>query len=318
MRRPGSGRRALVTGGAGFIGGHLVEALVDAGWSVAVLDDFSTGREENLARSRGRIDLIRGDVCDADAVAKAIAAAEVVFHHAAVPSVALSIAEPLRTHRVNLEGTVQLLDASRRNGVRRFLFASSAAVYGDGDGRPVSEAAPLSPRSPYGLHKVSGEMYCRQYAMHHGLESVVLRYFNVFGPRQSPEGEYAAVIPRFAFACVKGEAPRIYGDGKQTRDFIHVDDVVRANLLAADARGADGAILNVATGRPTNLLELLETLRDLTGARTEAKHEPAREGDVRFSAAAVARACEVLGFRPQVDLREGLRRLVAGAVAARS
>ncbi len=309
-------RRALVTGGAGFIGGHLAEALVDAGWSVTVLDDFSTGREENLVRLRGRIDLIRGDVCDADAVAQAIEAAEVVFHQAAVASVALSIADPLRTHRVNLEGTLQLLDASRKAGVRRFILASSAAVYGDGDGGPVSEAAPLSPQSPYGLHKMSGEMYCRLYAKHHGLETVALRYFNVFGPRQSPKGEYAAVIPRFVLACVNDEAPCVYGDGEQTRDFIYVDDVVRANLLAADAKAADGEILNVATGRPTNLLQLLETLRDLTGSRTEARHGPAQEGDVRFSVADVARAREVLGFRPQVDLREGLRRIVADTAPA--
>jgi nucleoside-diphosphate-sugar epimerase len=304
-------RCALVTGGAGFIGGHLAERLLAEGWSVRVLDDFSSGRAENLADIAGEVELLRGDVRDADTVAKAVDGVEVVFHHAAVASVPRSIAEPLHTHSVNVDGTLLVLDSARRAGVRRVVYAASASVYGDEPALPSAETLPAQPGSPYALQKYTGELYCRLYAHRYGLETVGLRYFNVYGPRQDPASEYAAVVPRFVSACLAGVAPHVYGDGEQTRDFVCVIDAVRANLLAADAPRAVGSVCNVAAGARTSLNQLLAEIRRQTAARVEAIHDPPRAGDVRDSLASLERSRELLGYAPSVDLREGLRLTVA-------
>lgn len=303
-------RTALVTGGAGFIGGHLVEGLLAEGWRVRVLDDFSSGRDENLAAVAADIDLRRGDIRDPDAVARAVEGVEVVFHEAAVPSVPRSVAEPLRTNSVNIDGTLLVLESARNAGVRRLVYAASSSAYGDTKVLPKVETMPGNPQSPYALQKYSGEVYCRLYAQLYGLETVALRYFNIYGPRQDPTSQYAAVIPNFITACLNGDSPTIHGDGEQTRDFTMVADAVRANLLAADAPGASGSVCNVAAGRRTSLNELLQHIRELTDAKVEAVHGPAREGDVRDSLASLERSRELLGYEPTVELREGLRRTV--------
>jgi UDP-glucose 4-epimerase len=287
-----------------------VEGLVAEGWNVRVLDDFSSGREEHLERIASAIDLVRGDVRDARVVDAAIRGAEVVFHQAAIPSVPLSIAEPVRTQAVNVEGTLRILEAARLVGTRRVVYAASCAVYGDAPELPKRETMAPRPLSPYALQKFTGEIYCKLYAELHGLETVALRYFNVYGPRQDPEGDYAAVIPKFITACLAGAAPRVYGDGEQTRDFVMVEDVVRANLLAADAAQASGTVCNVASGRKTRLNELLDLIRVHTGAEVEARYDPSRPGDVRDSVACLEHARDLLGYVPVVDLTDGLHQTV--------
>ncbi len=304
-------RRALVTGGAGFIGSHLVEALLRAGWRVRVLDDYSSGREANLAAVAGSVEALRGDVRDPADVATAVAGVEVVFHQAAVPSVPRSIAQPVYTHAVNVEGTLRVLEAARRAGVRRVVYAASTAAYGNGPELPKVETMAPDPQSPYALQKYVGELYCRLYADLHGLETVALRYFNVYGPRQDPGSDYAAAIPRFAAAALAGVAPRVHGDGRQTRDFVFVEDVVRANLLAADAPDASGAVCNVGSGRRTSLLELLEEIGRQSGSALVARHGPARDGDVRDSQACLEHAAVLLGYAPSISLSEGLRLTLA-------
>ncbi len=301
------GRTALVTGGSGFIGGHLTEQLCADGWSVRVLDDFSTGREANLAGVAARIEVVQGDIRDEATLAKVVRDVEVVFHQAAVPSVPRSVAETLRTNSVNIEGTLRVLEAARHAGVRRVVYAASSSAYGDTPVLPKVETMPANPLSPYALQKYAGEVYCRLYAQLYGLETVALRYFNVYGPRQDPRSEYAAVIPKFITACLRGESPVIYGDGEQTRDFTMVRDAVRANLLAADAPRASGSVCNVAAGSRTSLNQLFAAIREQTGARSEPRHEKQRGGDVRDSLASLERSRDLLGYQPCVDLREGLR-----------
>jgi len=301
-------RRALVTGGAGFIGSHLADRLLADGWEVRVLDDFSSGREDNLAEAGRRVEILKGDVRDADLLATALAGVEVAFHQAAVPSVPRSIAEPLRTHDVNVNGTLNLLEQARNAGVRRVVYAASSSAYGNTPTLPKIETMPATPMSPYALQKYVGEVYCRLYAELYGLETVALRYFNIFGPRQNPDSEYAAVIPRFLRACLLGERPRIYGDGEQTRDFTFVADAVSANVLAADAPRASRRVMNVGGGGRTSLNALLAAIREVTNSTLEAIHEPGRAGDVRDSLASLDRARDLIGYAPQVDLREGLRR----------
>jgi len=303
-----SARKALVTGGAGFIGSHLVDRLLADGWSVRLLDDFSSGREANLAHLNGSAELLRGDLRDRALLARALAGVEVVFHQAAVPSVPRSVAEPERTNDVNVTGTLGVLEASRTAGVRRVVFASSSSAYGDTPVLPKVETLPPCPLSPYALQKYAGERYCQLYHRLYGLETVALRYFNVFGPRQDPASEYAAVIPRFATACLAGEAPVVYGDGEQTRDFTFVGDAVAANVLAADAAFASGEVVNVAGGRRVSLNELLREISALTGASVAARYQPARAGDVRDSLADLGRARALLGYEPKTDLRSGLAR----------
>lgn len=305
------GLSALVTGGAGFIGGHLVEALLESGCRVRVLDDFATGREQNLAGCRDRIELLRGDVRDAAAVARAVEGVDWVFHQAALPSVPRSVREPLLTHEVNVGGTLQILEASRRAGVRRVVYAASSSAYGNTPELPKRETMPATPLSPYALQKYSGEVYCRLYTELYGLETVALRYFNVYGPRQDPRSEYAAVIPRFIEACLAGKPARIHGDGGQTRDFTFVADAVRANLLAAASEKAPGQVMNVAGGRRISILELWRAVCREVGRELDPVHEPGRAGDVRDSLADLSRASELMGYAPTVDLQEGLRRTLA-------
>lgn len=305
-----SARLALVTGGAGFIGSHLAQGLLGEGWRVRVLDDFSSGREENLEPFRSRLEVLRGSCTDPDAVAAAVEGAEVVFHQAAVPSVPRSVAEPLRTNQVNVHGTLVVLESARCAGVRRLVYAASSSAYGDTEELPKRESMPARPRSPYALQKYAGEVYCRLYHELYGLETLALRYFNVFGPRQDPKSQYAAVIPLFATACLRGERPRIFGDGEQTRDFTYVEDVVRANLLAAAAPAARGEVVNVARGERTSLNRLLAMIQGIVGSDVEAVHEAPREGDVRDSLADLGRTRELLGYQPLVALEEGLRRTV--------
>ena len=305
-----AGARALVTGGAGFIGSHLVDRLLAEGHEVCVLDDFSSGRETNLEHAKSKIELIRGSICDGDSVARAMKGCAVVFHEAAVPSVPRSVAEPLRTNAANLDGTLLVLETARRMGVGRVVFAASSSAYGDTETLPKVESMPATPLSPYALQKYAGEVYCRLYHELYGLETVALRYFNVFGPRQNPESEYAAVIPRFIRACLRGESPRIYGDGEQSRDFTFVSDAVEANLLAARAPRAAGHVINVAGGRRTSLNQLFAAIRLQTGAKVEAIHEKARVGDVRHSFASLDRAQELLGYAPAVELNLGLAKTI--------
>jgi nucleoside-diphosphate-sugar epimerase len=301
------GRRALVTGGAGFIGGHLVARLVSDGWKVRVLDDFSTGKPDNLAESIGQVEVLRGDVREPADLARAVEGVEVVFHEAAVPSVPRSISDPWLTHSVNVDGTLRVLEAARHAGVRRVVYAASSSAYGDTEELPKVETMMPHMLSPYALQKHCGEVYCRLYTELYGLETVALRYFNVFGPRQDPESEYAAVIPRFACAALAGEPCHIYGDGEQTRDFTFVADTVQANLLAADAPEASGSVMNVASAKQISLNALWTSICEIVGIEVEPVYEPGRAGDVRDSLADLGRARKLLGFEPEFDLAEGLR-----------
>jgi len=275
-----------------------------------VLDDFSSGTEENLEDRRDRIELIRGNVCDRETVLRAVDGVEVVFHEAAIASVPRSVAEPIRTHEINGGGTLQMLECAREAGVRRVVFAASSAAYGNSEALPKREAMKPEPLSPYALQKVLGEQYCHLYTALYGLETVALRYFNVFGPRQDPKSEYAAVIPKFICAALAEERPTIYGDGEQTRDFVFVGDVARANLLAADAERAPGSVINIAAGRSTTLNELWEGIRDSVGCPLDPVYVEERAGDVRNSVADLGLARELLCYEPAVGLREGLRQTV--------
>jgi UDP-N-acetylglucosamine/UDP-N-acetyl-alpha-D-glucosaminouronate 4-epimerase len=300
----------LVTGGAGFIGSHLAEALVRKGHRVRVLDDFSSGRHENLRHLAGDVKVMEGDCADPRAAARAVKGVEVVYHEAAQPSVARSVAEPLGSHRANATGTLTLLEAARQAGVRRFLYAGSSSVYGELPGLPKRETMETRPLSPYGVGKLIGEHYLRIYAHLHGMETLTLRYFNVFGPRQDASSPYSGVISLFITALLGGKVPVIYGDGKQTRDFTYVDNVVDANLRALTARGLRGQSVNVATGRRVTLLALLRGVARAAGRPARAKHAPARPGDIRHSVADFAQARKLLGYRVVCGFEEGLARTV--------
>lgn len=302
--------KALVTGGAGFIGSHLVERLVREGWQVRVLDDFSSGAYANLSEKilGGMVEVIEGDVRDVDTCYTACRDVECVFHLAAISSVASSIAAPLSTHDINLGGTLNILCAARDMHVRRLVFSSSASVYGNADVIPTSESQPIAPQSPYASSKACAEYYCRNFFDLHGLEAVVLRYFNVFGPRQSANSGYAAVIPLFVQAAVTGRTPVIYGDGLQTRDFVYVETVAEANFLAATMPNAAGKSFNVAGGQGISLLDLLDALSRITGKDLEPEFHPARPGEVRHSRADISFARETLHFQPRISLSEGLMR----------
>ncbi len=300
----------LVTGGAGFIGSHLVRELVQRGERVRVLDDFSTGRRENLLKVLDQIDLVEGSLTDPQAVERAVRGVTFILHQGARPSVPRSIQDPLGTHEANATGTLNLLASARRAGVSRVVYASSSSVYGDTPALPKEEGMLLEPRSPYATSKLAGELYCQVFYRAYGLETVVLRYFNVFGPRQDPSSEYAAVIPKFITAILAGQAPSIFGDGKQSRDFTYVRDVVEANLRALMAPRAAGAAINVASGERHTLLQLVGLLNDVLGTHFEPVFAPARHGDVRHSQASTLKARELLTFEPTVSLREGLERTV--------
>jgi nucleoside-diphosphate-sugar epimerase len=304
-------RIALVTGGAGFIGSHLVDGLLEAGWSVRVIDDLSSGCERNLERALERIEFTRGDIRDTNTLGRIMNGVEVVFHQAAIASVPRSIAMPVLSNSVNVDGTVQVLETARQSGVRRVVYAASSAVYGNSEALPKVETLPPTPLSPYALQKYAGEEYCRLYSELCGVETVSLRYFNIFGPRQDPNSDYAAVIPCFVSAAVEGKRPVIYGDGEQTRDFIYVENAVKANLLAADAKRASGRVINIAAGRNTSLNVLWNIIRGIVGCDLEARHAAPRDGDVRDSLADLTLASELLGYAPDVDLDEGLSRTIA-------
>jgi UDP-glucose 4-epimerase len=298
----------LVTGGAGFIGSHLVEALAGRGHHVRVLDNFSTGHAANLARVRGEVEVVRGDLTDFAAVQEVMDGVEVVFHQGALASVPRSVANPLATHRACVDGTLNVLLAARQAQVRRVVYAASSSAYGDAGRLPRREADPTNPLSPYAVAKLAGEQYCAAFSQVYGLETVRLRYFNVYGPRQSPDSPYAAVIPLFFRALRQGRSPLIHGDGGQSRDFTFVADVVQANLLAAEAPGVSGKVYNIACGRRTTLLELVARINELLGTRVEPEHAGPRPGDVRHSQADITRAQADLGYRPRFHVPEGLRR----------
>jgi len=309
----------LVTGGAGFIGTHLVGELVSRSDEVRVLDNFVTGLRRNLDPFSGRIQLYEGNVDDAALVARAIQGVDYVLHQAALGSVPRSVDDPSATHAANLSGTLVLLDAARKARVRRFVYASSSSVYGDSAQLPKVETMPALPLSPYAVTKLGGELYCRVFHQIYGLETVSLRYFNVFGPGQRPDSEYAAVLPRFMAAARQGEAPVIYGDGRQSRDFTFVENVIQANLLSCTApSSAAGQAFNIACGESFTLLDLLREMESLSGIKLEPRFEAARKGDVKDSLAGIQKAKDLLAYRPAISFREGLRRtlLAAGLLRA--
>ena len=302
----------LVTGGAGFIGSNLVAALVADGSSVRVLDDLSTGSMANLGEVSEDVEVMVGDVRAPDQVRRALDGSEVVYHLAALPRVARSVADPFGTHLVNVNGTLNILVAARDAGVRRVVFASSSSVYGDTPTLPKHEDMAPRPQSPYAASKVAGEGYCRAFSNVFGMQAVSLRFFNVFGPRQDPSGEYATAVPRFISRLLAGERPTIFGDGKQSRDFTHIDNVIRACRLAAEAsRDIAGEAINVGCGERTSLLELIDMMNDIIGTSIEPVFAEPRPGDVRDTEASVEKARELLGYTPAVGLREGLERTVA-------
>lgn len=296
----------LVTGGAGFIGSHLAERLADLGHEVRILDNFTTGRRENIEHLAGRVDVIEGDIRDADAAARAVAGADTVFHLAALASVPRSVDDPVTSNDVNVNGTLSMLIASRNASVRRFVYSSSSSVYGDTPELPKREDMPARPMSPYAVGKLAGEYYTRTFYGLYGLETVCLRYFNVFGPRQDPTSQYAAVVPIFTSRLLAGQAPTIYGDGEQSRDFTYVSSVVDANVLASEKTGAEGGVFNIARGHTITVNELYDRLQGLTGTTIDAVYEEARPGDVKHSFADIEQARRALGFSPDVGLEEGL------------
>jgi nucleoside-diphosphate-sugar epimerase len=302
---------ALVTGGAGFIGSHIAAALSASGARVRVLDDLSTGHRENLDEIGGDIDFIEGSVADEDVLQKALDGVEVVFHEAAIPSVPRSVEAPRQTHIASVDGTFSLLLAARDQGVRRVVYAASSSAYGDQPTLPKAEQMLPDPLSPYAVAKLVGEYYCQVFTRVYGLETVSLRYFNVFGPRQDPSSQYSGVVSRFISSLLGDEQPVIFGDGEQSRDFTYVDNVVAANLSAANAAGASGKVINVANGERITLNELLAELKDLTGKQNvTAEYREPRIGDVRHSLADNSMARELLGYESKVDLREGLKRTI--------
>jgi UDP-glucose 4-epimerase len=300
----------LVTGGAGFIGSHLVEALVARGRRVSVLDNFSTGDPANLAAVRDQVEVIDGDVTDGAAVAAAMRGVAIVFHQAALASVPRSVADPLATHEACANGTLNVLLAARDAHVRRVVYAASSSAYGNSARLPKRESDPTAPLSPYAVAKLAGEHYCAAFSEVYGLETVRLRYFNVFGPRQSPDSPYAAVIPLFLREMLDGNSPRIHGDGEQSRDFTFVDDVIRANLLAAESPDVSGKVYNIAGGRRISLLELVATINALLGTNVSPVHDAPRPGDVRHSQADISRATADLGYSPRVNIETGVQRCI--------
>lgn len=300
--------KCLVTGGSGFIGSHLVEGLLAQGHPVRVLDDFSTGKRANLVSVQGRIELVEGSVTDAAMVRKAVDGCAVIYHLAALPSVAKSVEDPVGSHEITATGTVQVLDAARRAGVRRLVYAGSSSAYGDQPGDVRSEDDPLRPLSPYAAAKLAGEHYCASCTAVYGLETVRLRFFNVFGPRQDPTSPYSGVIALFIAAMAEGRRPTIYGDGLQARDFVYVANVVQALMRAAVAPSAVGKVYNIGSGTSTTILDLVHHLNSLLGTRIEPVHVPPRAGDIRFSQADISRARRDLGFEPNISFEEGLKR----------
>ena len=302
--------RFLVTGGAGFIGSHLVAELLRRGETVGVLDNLSTGQRRNLDFCEGQVEWYEGDVNDPELLVRALAGVEVVFHQAALPSVPVSIENPLATHTACASGTLQLLDQARRSGVRRLVYAASSSLYGEQPHMSNRETDVPAPQSPYAVAKLAAEYYCHAFYHCFGLETVCLRYFNVFGPRQDPQSPYSAVIPLFITALLDGRAPTVFGDGLQSRDFTYVGNVVHGNLLAAEATGAAGKSFNLAEGGRITLLDLVAALNRHLGTDVQPVHADPRTGDIRDSSADITLAREVLHYEPQVSFEEGLRRSI--------
>ncbi|MFN8007963.1 MAG: SDR family oxidoreductase [Terriglobia bacterium] len=297
----------LVTGGAGFIGSNIVEELVNQGSKVRVLDNLSTGKRENLDAFKGKIEMIELDICDLNELCKAMQGAEIVFHQAAIPSVPRSIEDPITSHNADLTGTLHVLWAAKKAGVKRVIYAASSSAYGDSQVLPKREDHPAKAISPYGLMKFAGEEYCRLFSALYGLETVSLRYFNVFGPRQDPSSQYSGVLSRFITAMLRGQSPTIHGDGEQSRDFTYVENVVRGNLLAAQAKGATGKMYNVACGQSVTLNQVVKSLNNLLGTNIPSNFGPPRTGDIRHSLADISRAAHDLNYSPVVQFEAGLK-----------
>jgi len=295
----------LVTGAAGFIGSHLSNAILSEGHNLRIIDNFSTGRRQNLIHLSGA-EFTEGDVSDAETAARVVKGIDVVFHEAAIPSVARSLAEPMGTHKANIDGTMTLLLAARDAGVRRFIYAGSSSAYGDTPELPKVETMPTNPLSFYALQKLTSEQYCRLFARFYGLETVVLRYFNVYGPRQDPSSKYAAVIPLFIESMLRNEPLTVEGDGTQSRDFTFVDDVVQANLKAMVAQGVSGEVFNVGCGNNYTLLQLIDYLSALTHRKPIIKNVASRPGDVAHSLASIEKAHNLLGYEPAYSFQRGL------------
>ena len=303
-------RTFLVTGGAGFIGSHIATALVERGDRVRVLDDLSTGHLTNLAHLEGRVEFIQADLNNVPEVARAVKGVDCIFHQAALASVPRSVEHPLDTNAACVTGTLNLLDIARKSGVRRLVYAASSSAYGDQPTSSKRETDLPAPISPYGAAKLAAELYCQAFSATYGFETVSIRYFNVFGPRQDPNSQYSAVIPLFITAMLAGRQPTVYGDGHQSRDFTYIANVVHGNLLAADAPDVAGRVFNVANGRQTSLLELIGILNDLLGTKVQPSLAPPRTGDVRESLADITQARKCLKYEPQVDFNTGLRQSI--------
>jgi len=300
----------LVTGGAGFIGSHIVERLVSMGKSVRVFDNFSFGSKENLNGIGERVEILSGDLLDLDAVQKAMEGVQVVFHQAALRSVPFSVEHPSLVNRVNVEGTLNVLTAARDAKVGRVVFASSSSVYGEEKKLPSSEQQLPRPISPYAVSKLAGEYYCKIFTELYGLETVSLRYFNVYGPRQDPNSQYAAVIPRFICWALQGRSLEVHGDGLQSRDFTYIDNVVAANLLAAESREANGGVFNVGQGSSYSLLDLIDLLRRILGRELQWFHTEGRAGDVRCTLADISQVEQRLSYRPQISFERGIAKTI--------
>ncbi len=300
----------LITGGAGFIGSNIAEYLLHQGKPVRIFDNFSTGKEENIAEFLDDVELIRGDLRDLDAVKKAVAGVEFILHQGALPSVPISVQDPIGTNECNVGGTLNILVAARDAGVKRVVFASSCAIYGDDPALPKVEQMPSDPISPYALQKLTGEFYCRQFYQLYGLATVSLRYFNVYGKRQDPASLYSAVVPRFLDAIFAGKSPTIFGDGEQTRDFIFVEDVVKANLAALEAENGPGSFVNVASGDRLSINQIVSHISTILGKDIHPVHEPDREGDIRHSYADASKAESVIGFTAETRFEDGLKKYI--------
>jgi len=300
--------RYLVTGGAGFIGSNTVDELVRRGHSVVVLDDLSSGKEDNLAEVRNKITFIKGGITDIEVVRKAMHEAEYVLHLGARTSVPRSVKDPIETNKINIDGTLNVLVAAKDLKVKRVVFAASSSAYGETPTLPKVETMQPQPISPYGVTKFVGELYAQTFGRCYGLENVSLRYFNIFGPRQDPGSPYSGVLAKFCTAFLEDTPPVVFGDGEQTRDFTYVENAVHANLLACEAPNVSGKVFNVGVGGRVSLNEVLRELGKITGKTMEAKYEPPREGDIRDSQADISQAREFLGYKPQVSFEEGLAR----------
>jgi nucleoside-diphosphate-sugar epimerase len=302
----------LVTGGAGFIGSNLAEALLRIGHQVRILDNFSTGKRGNLVfdETYPFFEIIEGDICDLNICQKAMEGMEYVFHEAALPSVQRSVEDPMTSNTVNAGGTLNLLIAARDSGVKRVIYAASSSAYGDTPTLPKSEAMVPNPLSPYALQKFIGEEYCRLFFQLYGLETISLRYFNIFGPKQDPNSLYSAVIPRFIDALVSNRPPVIYGDGEQSRDFTYIDNVVQANLLAMNAKKTSGEVVNIACGKRVSLNQLLKILQDIIGSHISPLYEEPRKGEPRHSLADIQRGKTILNYDPRIRTEEGLEKTV--------